>query len=295
MRDLFTRFGVTERDLLGRGGQSSVYALDEGRVLRVYNAQTAPGFPRALRDFYAALDVPPLPFAIPRIHETGAHDGTLYAIEARLAGTPLLAAFAAFDPATRSRAAAGFLQAAALLGRIRHPQTAFGELLAANPIHGATWRGVLIAKGETRARECAAHLRKDVPQLDRALDRYRALVAQVPEPMPGLVHGDYYGANVLATGDGTVAAVIDFSHLSLIGDSRMDVVGAWHALEALDGLAPADRAAARGILKEAGVPEGSTSFDAYSAYFALLHAGAHEQVPPLYRWCVRTLNALAAR
>jgi aminoglycoside phosphotransferase (APT) family kinase protein len=295
MQDLLARFGLSERDLLGRGGQSSVYALDESRVLRLYNTQTGRHFPQALRDFYAALDVPALPFSIPRIHEIGEHDGTLYAIEPRLTGTPLLTAFPSFDAAARSRAVAGFLQAAAALGGIRHPQTVFGELLVATPIRRASWRDFLIARGEARANECAAHLRQDVPQLDRALDRYRTLVAQVPEPAPSLVHGDYYGANVLVGDDGTVTAVIDFSHLSLIGDSRMDIVGAWHALEALDGLAPADRDAARDALREANVPEGSAVFDAYSACFALLHAGAREQVPPLYRWCVKTLNALAAR
>ncbi|HWD26572.1 MAG TPA: phosphotransferase [Rhizomicrobium sp.] len=286
-------FGLDDSALLGKGGQSRVYALDGTRVLRLYRAETHPRFAQALAAFYAALDVPPLPFAIPQIHETGTIDGVLYAIEARLAGTPLTDAFPTLDAPSRSHAVMGFLQAAAALRRIRHPQTEFGELLTADPIRRASWRDFLLAKGEARARECAAWLRQDVPDLDRALARYRALVAQVPDRTPGLVHGDYYGANVMVARDGTVAAVIDFSPLSLIGDGRLDVIGARHALEAL-GIAPHDKVWADDFLRQAFAPDGQDLFDAYSGYFALLHAGAREEVPPLYRWCVETLNALSA-
>jgi len=278
-------FGLNESALLGSGGQSRVYALDATRVVRLYRPETDRGFALRLAAFYAALDVPPLPFGIPRIQETGAIDGTLYAIETRLAGTPLIAAWPLLDPPSRSRAVMGFVQAAAAIRRIRHPQTEFGELLAATPIRRASWRDFLVAKGEARARECAAWLREDVPRLDRALARYCELVAQLPEPEPDLVHGDYYTANVLVIDDGTVTAVMDFSPLSIIGDGRMDVVGAWHSLDALEGV---DRAAVQPFLQD--IPR--NVFDAYSAYFALLHAGAREEVPHLYAWCVKTLNAL---
>jgi aminoglycoside phosphotransferase (APT) family kinase protein len=288
-------FGLDETALLGSGGQSRVYALDAQRVLRLYRAETHPRFAAALAAFYAVLDVPALPFAIPRIHETGTIGETLYAVEARLAGTPLISAFPGLDAPSRRRAVESFMEAAATLHRIRHPQTEFGELLVAAPIRRASWRDYLIAKGEIRARECAASLREDVPDLDRALARYRTLVAAVPEPAPGLVHGDYYGANVLVGEDGAVTAVIDFSHLSVIGDGRLDALGARHTLEALDDLTTADRDAANAFLQDLLGRAGDPVFDAYSGYFALLHAGAREVVPPLYRWCVKTLNALASR
>ncbi len=291
---ILKRFGVSERDLIGRGGQSSVYALDGGRVLRVYGAQTNPAFAPALADFYRALVVPPLPFAIPRILETGSADGGSFAIEERLAGAPLRDAMSGLDPEARDSAARDFMQAAAALHCIRHPQTVFGEVLTADPVRADDWRDFLIAKGEARAATCAAWLTCDVPELDRALAVYRDVVAALPPPEPCLVHGDYYGANVLVAADGHVTAVIDFSHLTLIGDGRLDVVGAWHALEALGGVSPASRAWARTFTMDALGADADMAFAAYGGYLALLHAGARGEQPALYRWCVETLNGMAA-
>lgn len=290
---LLRRFGVSDGDLIGRGGQSSVYALDADRVLRVYNAENDPAFPPALAAFYAALEVPPLPFAIPRIRETGADGGVSYAVEDRLPGTPLASAFPALGDAGRARAVRGFMEAAAALRRIRHPQAEFGELLRQGPVRSDSWPDFLWRKGVQRARDNAAWLRADVPQLDRALERYRVLTAALPPPEPALVHCDYYGANVLVAPDGAVTAVIDFSPLSLIGDGRLDVVGAFGSLEQFDGIAPAARAEAHEFLIADLGADWRRIFVCYRAYLALLHSGAREQVPALYRWCVRNLNELA--
>ena len=52
---MFERFHVTPDDLLGKGGESEVYALDTTRVLRVYRAGARVDYAERRRAFYALL------------------------------------------------------------------------------------------------------------------------------------------------------------------------------------------------------------------------------------------------
>lgn len=80
--EVIATFSVTDADLLGSGWESTIYALGDTQVLRI----PRPGVGsedqiRAQAAFTANL--PPLPFAVPRIREVSKIDGQLYVIEDR--------------------------------------------------------------------------------------------------------------------------------------------------------------------------------------------------------------------
>jgi aminoglycoside phosphotransferase (APT) family kinase protein len=138
-----------------------------------------------------------------------------------------------------------------------------------------------------------ASLRADVPELTRAFARYRSLLDELPAVQPLLVHGDYYPANVLTGADGGIAAVIDFSPLTVVGDWRADLVSAVCFMEELADPPCEARDDARTCLKNAMVDPDGDIFLTYRAFHAFVHSGSRVEIPELYRWCVAVLRSLA--
>ena len=69
-----TAFGVTEGDLLGSGWESTIYALGSTQILRIPRPEAgSEDQVRAQAAFTANL--PPLPFAVPRVRDIGRIDG----------------------------------------------------------------------------------------------------------------------------------------------------------------------------------------------------------------------------
>jgi len=80
---ILQQFGIAPTALLGRGGESSVYALDQTRVLRVYGRGASLDYLLARSSFYTQLAARHPPFATPLVLDQGVIDGHPYTIERR--------------------------------------------------------------------------------------------------------------------------------------------------------------------------------------------------------------------
>jgi len=61
------QFGISSAELLGRGGESEVYALDPIRVVRIYPVDASRSYIEARRNFYTLLAAQNPAFVIPQV------------------------------------------------------------------------------------------------------------------------------------------------------------------------------------------------------------------------------------
>ncbi len=282
-------FGLSDRELLGSGGESRVYALDDDRVLRVFGPGATEAKIDSLRLFYETLDVSDVDFAVPDVLESGRQDDLVYSLESRLPGRDLSAALGDLSFEARTRALRDLARVAGEVRRLRRGFNDYRELLADNPLSRDSWSLFLIDRALRTLHTSRTLLTRDVPDLDRVLDRWKADVhTLVGSPEPELVHGDFFPGNVLVDDSGKLTAVIDFSPMTISGDWRLDVTGAEVFLE----LGDVDRLDDRQIVEHElndryDVP--ADVIDVYRRYYALYFSFAGGDDPPLYEWCVRQL------
>jgi putative membrane protein len=282
---ILERFGLAESDLLGEGGESWVYALDDRRVLRISRDGDRRNDLERLRRFYH--DLPPRPFALPSLLEIGEALGTSYAIEARIAGTPLSQVLPGLTGAERERALTRYLDAVVSLGDIELPAEPYGQLLVDDPATAPSWQAYLARVVERAVRENG--LEDDVPRFSDVVDETLTAIAALPDPPKALVHGDYFPGNVLVAEDLSVAAVIDFSPHTVVGDPRMDVTGALIFLEVVEGYRPEGSAILHALIRR----RYGRDIDAVLRLYRRIHAfhfSSARDDPGLYRWCVASLR-----
>jgi aminoglycoside phosphotransferase (APT) family kinase protein len=229
VRSVLEAFGVTPDARLGSGGEASVYALDDRRVLRVPHDQDSVPNLEARRALLRELGRGAVPFALPEILEVGRAEGQAYAIERRLPGRPLMEELERADGAARARLIEAHLDAAARLGDLHLEPRAFGDLLGPDAVTAPTWRGYLAAKA-------AANLARGGPPLN-AVDAV-ALADALPDvTSPAFVHLDAFAGNMLTDGT-SITAVLDVGPTAVAGDRRFDPVSAAVYLDA-PGTTPA--------------------------------------------------------
>lgn len=284
------RFGLSDQELLGSGGESRVYALDDDRVLRVFGPGATEAKVDGLGRFYETLDVSHVDFAVPDILEAGRQDDLVYSVESRLPGRDLSAVFEDLGFEARTRALRGLARAAGEVRKLRHGFDNYGELLADSPMSRDSWSRFLIDRAMLTLRASRTRLARDVPDLDRVVARWKADVhTLIGSPAPELVHGDFFPGNVLVDDSGKLTAVIDFSPMTICGDWRLDVAGAEVFLELGDMDRPDDRQIVKHELNDRyHVP--ADVIDVYRRYYALYFSAAGTDDPPLYGWCVRQLT-----
>jgi hypothetical protein len=267
-------FGITPAALLGKGGESTVYALDPTRVLRIYAPGASLDYIQARANFYAQLAAHHPPFAIPRILDHGIVDQYRYTIDQRMRGLT------------------SYLDLSAQIGTIEFPDAPFGEMLLPHqPLQRDTWPQFLCDRVQQTLDTSRSDLEQDVPQLDRLLAEFRARVLQVLSlETKALVHGDYFPGNVFIDDTLTIYGVGDFGYSTLVGDPRMDVAGAVIFLEVVSGYQEADTQL---LLQHLQAQSGAFSLeviDLYRLYYSLYFSFCKDSDPALYAWCIQNLK-----
>jgi aminoglycoside phosphotransferase len=270
-------FGVTSDAFLGSGGEASIYALDEHRVLRVLHSGKDAGQPRRAQALLRDLVRSAVPFHLPEIMEVGETGGRVYAIERRLPGRSMLEVLHSAEGPDRDRLIEAFLLAAASLGDLRPEGWAFyGELASAEPLRAATWREFLTMRA-------AQSLAAAGPPLDR-IDP-EALASDLPEPTRAeFVHLDAFAGNVLANGTG-ITAVLDLGYACVAGDRRFNPLVAAAYLDPRHDLfgysTDRDRDIAQGWLRSLGLLD---LLEPTRRWLAAYWAMAVDDLP-LQAWC----------
>lgn len=252
---VLARFGLTNRDRLGAGGEAIVFALGTDRVLRVTHAGTDAEDLRERYGLLAELSRTPLPFALPVVLDAGETGGRHWAIEQRHPGQPLATALVESRGTARARLVEGYLTAGATLGDLAlDPRPWCGDLIGPDPVRADSPTAWLLARA-------ASGLARSTPDL-RAIDP-APIAAELADALgpstqpPGFVHLDVTPHNVL-TEYGRVTAVLDIGPSAAIGDRRLDpVTAAIHLCEpaVTPGVTDDDVAVARGWLRAAGLDD----------------------------------------
>lgn len=128
------RYSARSLRLLGQGGESRVYELDDQRVLRVLKGggdHTASL--GQLQELYD-LAAPVVSFALPRLLEVGISSGETYSIEERIPGRVMSEVLPAVTGADREQILSNYLSAAEQFQSVAMPHRPYGELLTGDPL-----------------------------------------------------------------------------------------------------------------------------------------------------------------
>ena len=293
---LLAEFGTSRDRLLGAGGESEVFGLDEERVLRLYRSRHEAPEPtisqlRALYGMWARTDVG---IEVPLILDSGVRDGRTYTIDRRFSGRPFSGWLATAERTERRDALGTFLDAVSRLSQLPSPVPGFARLLGGDaPAQFGSLTDLARNMLARPTRTSQAHLTRDVSNVSQVWDR---LLAELSERavQPVLVHGDICPPNAyLSLGpDGPVVTGIgDFSPHTVHGDPMMDVTGAVAFLE-LEPYADAagDALWLEGLAVERFGADTAHWIDVYRRFYGFYFSDAGDFDPALYGWCLRQLD-----
>ena len=294
-------FGIDRARLIGAGGESEVFALDDQRVLRLYRStHEAPVVTsEQLRGLYGLWATSPateaIPLELPRILEAGEIGGRRFTIDRRMSGRILSSWLPRAGVEERRDVLRGYLQAAASLQLLPTPTSTFARLIGEDRREFTSLAELLTDQLGRAVQRSQQRLEQDLPEVAAVWDRLQsALVERTCEPK--LVHGDYCPPNVYlsrdAQGRPVVTGVGDFSPHTLSADPMLDITGAVAFLELESYPGAADDAAwLTGVAVEqfgAGTAEWIAH---YRAFYGFYFSDAYEFDPQLYAWCLRQLRA----
>jgi putative membrane protein len=293
---LLAEFGTSRDRLLGAGGESEVFALDDERVLRLYRQRHEAPYQTIgqLRALYQSWTDSAIGIELPMILSVGERNGRPYSIDRRFSGRPFSPWLAQAEPAERRTALLSFLDATARLAELPSPVPGFARLVGPQaPAQFASAaelaRNMLVGP----ALSSRTQLAQDLPNVAEVWERLQADLNE-REVTPVLVHGDVCPPNAyLSRGpDGPVVTGIgDFSPHTVHGDPMMDVTGAVAFLELEPYPAAAEDAAwLEAVAVERWGAETAHWIDVYRRFYGFYFSNAYEFDPALYGWCLRQLN-----
>ncbi len=234
--ELLATFGTSRDRLLGAGGESEVFALDEERVLRLYRArhEAAKQTSAQLRPLYQSWAGTEIGIEVPLIIEAGELRGRTYSIDRRFSGRSFSPWLAQADQSERRQALLSFLDAVERIQQLPSPLSGFARLVGREAPDqfdtlGDLARNMLAGPAE-RSRD---RLLRDLPNVAAVWDRlHDDLAARTTSPV--LVHGDICPPNAYLSSGPTgpvVTGIGDFSPHTVNGDPMMDIAGAVSFLE----------------------------------------------------------------
>ena len=244
-------FPVTE--VLGAGMEGTVAALDEERVVKLWDRRDRTQVER-LRIFYDAVEASGFALAVPRILQVAEVAGSVLTVQVRLTGKPI------------ARAEAVVEVLAALAEVPVHPDLAVLPVPDGEPPFDPVVPFALTLADLVERRAGLLEGRIDAGTVAALADDLRRL-----EPAePRLVHGDLGPTNVLAV-DGRPAALLDFGYLSTVGDPAFDAAVA-AALSDMFGPGAAAATARMDRLTTARFGYGEERLALYRAAYGLITA-----------------------
>lgn len=274
---------------IGHGGEATVYELTGGRALRIYHGK--PHGSKEIAAFYRAIAHEKTPFALPQILEQGEDDGVFYSIDRLIPGRPLHELMPQLAGDERAQALASYTDAAFEIASLPLVRDEYGEFMRDDDsIRAATWSEYLLARMR-RSLQASPWLHDDVPALDAVVEELTKRIRALKPARKALVHGDYFPGNVLMSDGLTVAGVIDFGPLTVIGDPWLDLSSAVIFLEVTrPGYTPADTEFVSERLVARVGTEILDAITTYRGWYAIRFSPYRDDDPSLYAWCVDSLN-----
>ena len=294
--ELLAIFGTGPDHLLGAGGESEVFAIDNERVLRLYQSRhEAPRRTAAqLHGLYQTWAGSDIGLELPLILDMGERNGRFFTVDRRLSGRNFSGWLRHAARAQRRPALISFLDATERLQRLPSPVPGFARLIGDGaPQQFSTLVELLSSMLRGPLQSSRTQLERDIPAAAEVWNRLHGELAQ-RSVVPAVVHGDVCPPNAyISQGpEGPVVTGIgDFSPHTVHADPLMDVAGALIFLE----LEPyADAAADAAWLEAVAVERHGREIvrwiDVYRRFYGFYFSNAYAFDPNLYAWCLRQLN-----
>jgi aminoglycoside phosphotransferase (APT) family kinase protein len=272
--------GFRSAQRLGMGVNSVVYQIDESRIVKISHRSGAQ-LPH-LRDFLDQLTRGNFWFQTPQIFESGEIHGYSYTIERLLSGSPLREVFTNLTISQKHRCIQQLLNALDALHEIECPGV-FGELLLEDRgVSDPSWVGFLRKKWLLAFQEYDAYLRLDFPAIYQVAELFQADISLLLHgSSPVVVHGDIFFPNILASPEGEITGIIDFSELTLAGDFMLDLVSLAIFAREDEGQTLINQ-----LLDSRFGEEFARKKRLYGVYYAMRFCGCKPYDSDTYRWCV---------
>lgn len=251
---------------LGEGGEAEVFALDDRRVLRKFRRVDHPAIEeRVSLTHEIAGGAGSVDFMVPEILDVYEDEGGHPCfIERRLPGRSLTDALGDVDGRRRELLLGSYMATAQTIRSIEFTRPWHGELLRHEPLRTSSWSEFLADALERQRSDTDPARFPEVTDFDSVVARLQGAVRSVPEPVPSLVHFDYFPGNVLCD-DTRVLAVIDWSVLSIVGDPDLDLALAMGYLGVTPTATESDAHFAQRWLAEHGLAERASFYQRWGA------------------------------
>lgn len=265
---------------IGAGVNAAVFRIDQTRVIKIHSHRVA--YLSALKDFLDQLPCSDFRFNMPHIFECGEIDGQSYTIEQFIAGYPLREVFPSLTPDQKELCIHELFHALDRVHSIELPGV-FGErLLEERGLTDTSWSGFLHGKCLQIFNQNVNTVRTDCSEITRVTELFLAEVALLPTTIkPSLVHGDLFFPNIMASLDGKITGIIDFSDLTIVGDPMIDYVSL-----ALFAREEEGQTRINDLLYARFQDEFLDRKRLYGAYYALRFCGCKFSDPNTYAWCL---------
>lgn len=276
--------GFRSATKLGEGINSTVYQIDKDRIIKIGSFSGSEI--KRLKDFLDTLACSELPFQIPRIFESGEIEGQSYSIERLISGAALRHVYPTLSEVNQERCVREIFDVLDILHKIELPGP-FGErLLGDDDVTDLSWGGFLRQKCLQALNVNADSIRAGFAEIDKAVDLFLQEAALLVFPMkPALVHGDVFFPNILVSPEGRITGIIDFSNLTLAGDSMMDKVSLAIFTRENEG-----RELINQLLQSRFGEQFSRLRRLYSVYYAFRFSGCQSNDPETYNWCLQEFS-----
>ncbi|CAN7547648.1 aminoglycoside phosphotransferase family protein [Rossellomorea sp. LjRoot5] len=294
--NLFARFSISGADFLGSGMEAEVYALNDEKVLKVYNDLSDAAKQKRLRDFYSGLKADHLSYELPYIHEILVENGTLVTIEKRIQGSDMQNRLAGMTHDEQTNMMKTYLQASVELQSLQGSSTMEGFQLFHD--HRLSlgrmdnWYDLLSETIKLKQSELKPYFERDVRDYEGKLTLIMERLAAGYEGDYSIIHGDFYPGNILINEKHEVTGLIDFGMLTMYGDYLFDVAIGWVCLDMYNQLNANLRERYLEIIVST-LGEGiRRELYFYVLLYSLMTANLYSPTceDGHYQWCVENLN-----
>jgi aminoglycoside phosphotransferase (APT) family kinase protein len=294
---VLTKYGLTERDWVGRGMEAEVYRYGAEAVVKLYPSsdQLAANL-HDLQAFYATLTPAALPYALPAISQIASEEPLIVTCERYLPGEPLTTRIAQSTPADLERLFPPYVAAVHALSELVMPPASTRYKLF-DPAQlslraDGDWHAFLKRWLHAQLTVLAPYFEQDVVAFGQKLALMDAVLAQPYRGEYRLVHGDICPGNLLVDGQGQICALLDFGLFTMYGDPLFDAATAWVFFDMYDELNADVRSRLLPfVLRRCGTAAYGKLIR-YVLLYSLLAANTYSPdcSDGHYRWCVSNLN-----
>jgi hypothetical protein len=286
---LLSKFGVASSNFIGKGRESSAYAITDERVLKVFISGDLQ-FLNDLSQFNLELSKHKLPFQTPQILEVNSFEGLVYSIEKRLLGKELDQVFPNLDEERKFKVLKNYFDAFWFYNQITYLNSQFGQIISTSTsIRVDNWKDYLLRKFKQKL-TAQPKLVKDILNYSEKSGIFESFINNnFNQPIEkSLVHADYYFTNVLVDDNLEISAVLDFGEHAVVGDRRLDVAAAVDFLN----INPHVTEKMRAYVLDLARSKYGNDIDRFIAFYALFYNYyfADTKDKGLYNWSVKGLN-----